>query len=116
MGVDKLKFELSGFQTLIRDGVQVNLLANTGVDVVDVTSPTPSVTVPAEVLADKLPVTRVMQSVLAVAPGVQQSGAPDLGGGNVGTTTFVAYGLTGQSTPIAISPPRMARLGLTYSF
>jgi hypothetical protein len=56
--------------------------------------------VPAEVLADKLPVTRVMQSVLAVAPGVQQSGAPDLGGGNVGTTTFVAYGLTGQSTPL----------------
>lgn len=84
--------------------------------VVDVTSATPSVTVPAEVLADKLPVTRVMQSVLAVAPGVQQSGAPDLGGGNVGTTTFVAYGLTGQSTPIAISPPRMARLGVTYSF
>lgn len=119
VGTYRLTFELSGFQTVVREGVQVpagfnatiNMQLHVGTlaetvtvsgasPVVDVTSATPSVTVPAEVLADKLPVTRVMQSVLAVAPGVQQSGAPDLGGGNVGTTTFVAYGLTGQSTPM----------------
>jgi len=119
VGTYKITYELAGFQTLIRDGVQVPAGFNATVNmqlkvgaveesvtvsglspVVDVTSATPSVSVPAEVLADKLPVTRVMQSVLAVAPGVQQSGAPDLGGGNVGTTTFVAYGLTGQSTPL----------------
>lgn len=119
VGTYKIAFELSGFRTVIREGVQlpagfnatVNMQLSVGgleetvtvsgaSPVVDVTSATPSVSVPAEVLQDKLPVTRVMQSVLGVAPGVQQSGAPDLGGGNVGTTTFVAYGLTGQSTPL----------------
>jgi len=119
VGTYKVSFELSGFQNTIRDGIQIPAGFNATVNmqlrvgsleetvtvsgaspVVDVTSSTPSISVPADVLADKLPVTRVMQSVLGVAPGVQQSGAPDLGGGNVGTTTFVAYGLTGQSTPL----------------
>jgi carboxypeptidase family protein len=119
VGNYKITFELAGFQTLIREGIQVPAGFNATVNmqlrvgaveesitvsgaspVVDVTSATPSVSVPAEVLADKLPVTRVMQSVLAVAPGVQQTAAPDLGGGNVGTTTFIAYGLSGQSTPL----------------
>jgi hypothetical protein len=119
VGTYQLTFELSGFQKVIREGVQVpagfNATLNMqlkvgGVEesitvsgaspVVDVTSATPAITVPADVLADKLPVTRVMQSVLGVAPGVQQTGAPDLGGGNVGTTTFAAYGISGQSTPL----------------
>src|SRR5215471_5713027 len=95
VGTYKITYELTGFQTLIRDGVQVPAGFNATVNmqlkvgaveesvtvsgvspVVDVTSATPSVSVPAEILADKLPVTRVMQSGLAVAPGVQQSGAP----------------------------------------
>ncbi|HEV3216318.1 MAG TPA: carboxypeptidase regulatory-like domain-containing protein [Vicinamibacterales bacterium] len=118
VGIYKLTLELTGFQTLVREGLQlpagfnatVNIQLHIGTveetvtvsgasPVVDLTSATTSVSVPAAVLADRLPVTRVMPAVLAVAPGVQ-SGAPDLGGGNVGTATFVAYGLSGQSTPL----------------
>jgi hypothetical protein len=119
VGTYKLTLELIGFQTLVREGVQlpagfnatVNMQLHIGTveetitvsgasPVVDLTSATTSVSVPAAVLADRLPVTRVMPAVLAVAPGVQSPGAPDLGGGNVGTATFIAYGLTGQSTPL----------------
>jgi hypothetical protein len=94
VGTYTLSYELSGFQTVHREGVQVPAGFNATINmqlrvgaveesvtvsgaspVVDVSSATPSISVPAEVLADKLPVTRVMQSVLAVAPGVQQSGA-----------------------------------------
>ena len=119
VGLFKLTYELSGFGTLVREGVQLSagfsaqLNAQLGLatvaenvtvigssPVVDTSNATSSISVPASVLADKLPVTRVMQSVIAVAPGVQQTGPPDLGGGNVGTTQFRAYGMTGQSTPL----------------
>jgi hypothetical protein len=119
VGLFRLSYELSGFSTLVREGVQLSagfsalLNAQMGIGtleesvtvtgaspVVDTTNATSSISVPASVLADKLPVTRVMQSVIAVAPGIQQTGPPDLGGGNVGTTQFRAYGMTGQSTPM----------------
>ena len=119
VGLFRLSYELSGFSTLVREGVQLSAgfaaqinaqlkigaleesITVTGASpVVDTTNATSSISVPASVLADKLPVTRVMQSVIAVAPGVQQTGPPDLGGGNVGTTQFRAYGMTGQATPM----------------
>lgn len=118
VGTYRLTYTLAGFQTLVREDVQISagfsaelnaqmqvgaleesIVVSGGSPVIDTTSPATSISVPAAVLADKLPVTRVMQSVLAVAPGVQ-SGVPDLGGGNVGTTTFTAYGMSGQSTPL----------------
>lgn len=113
-----LKFELTGFRTLVRDGIQLTLAFTATVDArmdlatveetVTVTGQSPVVdavnsqvrtSFSKEVLAS-VPSSRDMWSILAETPAVVMSRI-DVGGSTSGTQTgYSAYGISGQTKPI----------------
>lgn len=114
-GVYTLTYELSGFNTLKREGIQIALGFTATVNVeltvaslqetVTVTGDSPVIDVSTtrvqqnfklEQLQD-IPNSRDMWSLLAVTPSVQMSRI-DVGGNRAGTqTTYTAYGYSGQN-------------------
>ncbi len=117
-GEYRLEFLLSGFKTLVRDGIRVTLGFNTAVSVslgvaalqetVTVSGESPVVDTSAtrlqtnydqEALAS-LPNARDMWSLLAATPSVTLNRV-DVGGSTAGTqTTYFAYGYSGQNRPL----------------
>jgi len=113
-GVYSLTFELSGFSTVKRDGIQISLgfTANVNADmalatlqetvtvsgvspVIDTTATRVQQNFKLEQL-DSIPNGRDMWALLAATPGVVMSRI-DVGGNRAGTQTgYTSYGLTGQ--------------------
>lgn len=114
----KLTFTLSGFASLVRDGIVLTAGFQATVDaqlkvstlnetlevtaaspVVDVVNPRVQTNFPKEALA-AIPSARDMWSILAASPAVQMSRI-DVGGSTAGTQTgYRAYGVSGQTKPL----------------
>jgi len=113
-GVYSLTFELSGFSTVKRDGIQISLgfTANVNTELalatlqetVTVSGASPVIDTTATRVQqnfkldqlDSIPNGRDMWALLAATPGVVMSRI-DVGGNRAGTQTgYTAYGLTGQ--------------------
>jgi hypothetical protein len=114
-GLYTLTFELSGFQTLKREGIRLGLNQTLSIDaqlqistlqetititgespVVDVKSTTVGTNFDKELLQD-IPNARDIWAALSQAPGFQMTGY-DVGGSHTGTQTgFMTYGLQGQN-------------------
>ncbi len=113
-----LRFELTGFRTLIREGIQLTLAFTATVNVqmevagleesVTVTSQSPVVdavnsqvrTSFSKELLASVPSSRDMWSILAETPAVVMSRI-DVGGNTAGTQTgYSAYGISGQTKPV----------------
>ncbi len=109
-------FELSGFQTLRREGIQVALNVTVNIDAnitisgleetLTITGESPMVdskstgvvTSFQKELLTEIPNARDLFATLAQAPGFQMGGY-DVGGSHAATqTTFVTYGVTSQNT------------------
>ena len=97
-----MRFELTGFQTILRDGIQLSAGFEARIEVVlklstvqeaitvsgqspviDVTTTTVSSNLSHEVL-DTIPTSRSLGEAIALAPGVRYSGAIDVGGNRTG--------------------------------
>src|SRR3989442_10869092 len=119
VGIYKVTFDLPGFRQYIRENIQITagfsaelkvqlsvgtvdetVTVSDASPVVDTTSTTVSTSVGAVALADQLPATRTMQEMIAIAPGVMPTAAPDLGGGTIASFVLSEYGVTGQSTAL----------------
>lgn len=113
-GTYSAKYELAGFQTVVREGLQVELAATTTVDVqlalstlqesVTVTGESPTVDVRntnvtstfTTQLLENLPSSRQLLGVLAQTPGVQ-SGVVEVGASNLAAYTAPrTYGIAGR--------------------
>jgi hypothetical protein len=117
-GEYKLQYDLSGFSTLVREGIRVTLGFNAAVNVklavatlqetVTVSGESPTIDTSAtrlqtnydqEKLAS-IPNARDMWSLLATTPSVTLNRV-DVGGATMGTqTTYFAYGYSGQNRPL----------------
>src|SRR5688572_13779985 len=115
-GVYDMTFELSGFQTLKREGIRVVINQTLTVDqqmqvatlqetvtvtgespVVDTSTTTVGTNFTKELLTD-IPNARDIWAAMAQAPGFQMTGF-DVGGSHTGTQTgFMAYGVSQQRT------------------
>jgi hypothetical protein len=114
----KLTFALSGFTTVIRDGIKLTSGFTATVDAqlrvatveesVEVSGTSPvvdSVNTRVQTTWSKdelasIPSSRDLWSILAESPAIQMT-RHDVGGSTAGTqTTYVAYGFTGQNTPV----------------
>jgi len=120
VGVYRITFELVGFQQFVRDQVELaaNFTATINADmkigsleqmvvvsgqspVVDVTSTTHAVRLTGEFVVEALPGTRTLTDVMAVIPGVQITGRPNMGRGlEAGAGGGRVFGITGQVTPL----------------
>jgi len=117
IGLYRVSYDLTGFQRFVRDGIQltagftatINVVMRIGSveesitvsgqsPIVDMTSATPRVSLPATFITDVLPVTRNVQEYMATAPGVVPSARADLGGGLNSGGQYSAYGLGSQAT------------------
>jgi hypothetical protein len=118
VGTYVLRFELAGFQTVVREDLRlnagfvatINVQMNVGSleeavtvvgasPVVDIRTTSVQTNFTTEML-DAAPVTRTMWQVLAMTPGVRV-GAIDVGGSTVGNQqSYTTYGLSGVGTPI----------------
>jgi hypothetical protein len=117
-GEYKVQFELSGFSTLVREGIRVTLGFNAAVNVklgvatlqetVTVSGESPTIDTSATRVQtnydqDKLasiPNARDMWSLLSTTPSVTLNRV-DVGGNTAGTqTTYFAYGYSGQNRPL----------------
>jgi hypothetical protein len=117
-GEYKVQFELSGFSTLVREGIRVTLGFNAAVnaklpvatlqETVTVSGESPTIDTSATRVQtnydqDKLasiPNARDMWSLLATTPSVTLNRV-DVGGNTAGTqTTYFAYGYSGQNRPL----------------
>jgi hypothetical protein len=114
-GLYTVTFELTGFQTIKREGIRLGLNQTLSVDaqlqlsslqetvtitgaspVVDVTSTTVGTNFTKELLQD-IPNARDIWAAMAQAPGFQMTGF-DVGGSRTGTQTgYQTYGVTGQN-------------------
>jgi hypothetical protein len=102
IGTYAVRFELAGFQTLIREDVRLSAGFEARIDaplklspvqetvtvtgaspVIDVSSTTVSANLGAEVL-EVIPTSRSLGEAIAMAPGVRYSGAIDVGGNRTG--------------------------------
>ena len=102
LGTYSVKFELGGFQTILREGIQLSAGFEARVDVelklstvqetitvsgqspvIDVTTTTVSSNLSHDVL-DTIPTSRSLGEAIALAPGVRYSGAIDVGGNRTG--------------------------------
>jgi hypothetical protein len=102
LGMYAMKFELGGFQTILREGIQLSAGFEARVDIVlklstvqesitvsgqspviDVTTTTVSSNLSHELL-DTIPTSRSLGEAIALAPGVRYSGAIDVGGNRTG--------------------------------
>ena len=119
VGIYEVSASQAGFAKYVRQNIQisagfsaeVNLQMSVGSStesvtvsaagpVVDTTSTTVGASVGASAIANELPVTRTMPEMVAIAPGVMPTTAPDLGGGVVASFTLSAYGITGEATTL----------------
>jgi hypothetical protein len=117
-GEYKLTFELSGFQTNVREGIRITLGFNAQVNVtlgvatlqetVTVTGQSPVIDTSAtriqtnydQQMLASLPNARDMWSLLSTTPSVTLNRV-DVGGSTAGTqTTYFAYGYSGQNRPL----------------
>src|SRR5919106_2893025 len=117
-GEYKLQYELSGFTTLVREGIRVTLGFNSAVNVklgvatlqetVTVSGESPTIDTTATRLQTNfdqeklaaLPNARDMWSLLAATPSVTLNRV-DVGGSTAGTqTTYFSYGYSGQNRPL----------------
>jgi Carboxypeptidase regulatory-like domain len=113
LGVYSLKVELSGFSTLIRDDVRLNVGFNARMDltmkvgameesvtvsgqspVIDVKSTTTSTTLTYETL-NEVPRGRDLAMIYSTAPGITLAGTPDVGGSNMANRQNIADGGVG---------------------
>ena len=102
LGTYTVRFELTGFQTILREGIQLSAGFEARIEVVlklstvqeaitvsgqspviDVTTTTISSNLNHEVL-DTIPTSRSLGEAIALAPGVRYSGAIDVGGNRTG--------------------------------
>src|SRR5262245_54780447 len=117
IGLYRVSYDLTGFQRFVRDEIQltagftatINVVMRIGSveesitvsgqsPIVDMTSATPRVSLPATFITDVLPVTRNVQEYMATTPGVVPSARADLGGGLNSGGQYSAYGLGSQAT------------------
>ncbi len=114
-GVYTAVFSMTGFQTVRRDGIRVNLNTTLTIDsqlqlasmaeelsvtaespVVDITNTNIGTSFTKELLTD-IPNARDLWAALSQAPGFQMAGY-DVGGSHTGTqTTYTTYGVTGDN-------------------
>lgn len=117
-GVYQVMFELTGFQTIVREDVRLNAGFAARVDaamklgsveekvtvtgegpVVDVSTTVGSTNLTKELL-ENVPNTRTLWQALAMTPGIRVTGTPDVGGSTVGSQQgFSNYGTQNQTTP-----------------
>lgn len=117
-GLYRIRYELSGFNTVVREDVRLNVGFAARIDinmkigaleesvtvsgqgpVIDVTTTSGSTNFTKETL-QTIPTTRSMWQVLAMAPGVRPAGTPDVGGSQLGLQQgYKNYGTSGQVTP-----------------
>jgi hypothetical protein len=116
-GEYQIRFDLPGFQRVVRAGIQLTarfaatineILKVGGVEesitvsgaspVVDVTNTSSNVSVSGELLNKTVPISRTLQEIMSVAPGMKSTGRPDLGGGTISGGSFKSYGVSGQIT------------------
>src|SRR5262249_335864 len=102
LGTYTVKFELSGFQTTLREGIQLSAGFQARIDatlklssiqeavtvsgaspVIDVTTTTISSNLTRDLL-DAIPTSKSLGEAIAMAPGVRYSGAIDVGGNRTG--------------------------------
>jgi outer membrane receptor protein involved in Fe transport len=117
VGRYRITYELTGFQRLVREDIQLTLgfsaelnivLRIGGLEesvtvsgespVVDTSSTTQSVHLSGQAITEVIPAVHTLNSFVAVAPGVVPSGKPDLGGGTLSSGGSSAYGISGQIT------------------
>lgn len=119
VGTYRLQYQLSGFQTVIREGIvlpvgfvaRVNSSLRIGTleesvivsgqsPIIDTTTTTPAQNFTGETLA-LLPSTRSQYEILAMTPGIAMTGTSvDVGGSQYGTQrTYKNFGTTGQVAP-----------------
>ena len=113
LGTYRLKVELSGFTTSVRDELRLSVGFVARVDVslkvgameetvtvsgqspvIDVTSTTTSVSLTAETL-NEIPRGRDLAMIYSTAPGVTLAGTPDVGGSNMANRQNIADGGVG---------------------
>jgi len=113
LGTYQLKVELSGFSTMIRDELRLNVGFNAKVDltmkvgameesvtvsgqspVIDVTSTTTSTTLTSETL-NEVPRGRDLAMIYSTAPGITLAGTPDVGGSNMANRQNISDGGVG---------------------
>ena len=119
-GVYQLRYELSGFQPLVREDLQLsagfaaklNVVLKIGSlnetvsvsgasPIVDVTTITSSKTLSASMINDLLPTSRMVGDMSRLIPGMTTTSAPNIGQLGLGTTGgYSAYGDTGQNVMI----------------
>jgi hypothetical protein len=119
-GVYQLRYELSGFQPVAREDLQVGVgfaakvnvvlkigsinetVSVTGASpIVDVTTITSSKTLSASMVNDLLPTSRMVGDMSRLIPGMTTTSAPNIGQLGLGTTGgYSAYGDTGQNVMI----------------
>jgi len=119
IGLYRIRYELPGFQSIIREDVRLTAgfvaridpvmklgsveetLTVSGQSPVVDTSTTAGITNFTKEMLDAVPNTRSMWQVLAMSPGVRITSAPDVGGSQLGTQgSYKNYGTSGQVTPI----------------
>ena len=118
IGVYRVQYTLLGFSTVVREDIRLNagfvarldqtmkvgaleetLTVSGQSPVVDL-STTAGITNFTKETLQKVPNTRSMWQVLAMAPGVRPAGTPDVGGSQLGIQQgYKNYGTTGQVTP-----------------
>jgi hypothetical protein len=118
-GIYQLKYELTGFQTIVRQELRLigGFVATVNVElkvgaleesltvigespVVDVKTTAGQTNFTKELL-ETIPVARTMWNVFAMAPGIRVSSAPDVGGNTTGFQQgYSNYGVSGQNTPM----------------
>ena len=119
-GTYQIRYELSGFQPLVRADLQVgagfaakvNVVLKIGAlaetvsvsgasPIVDVTTITSSKTLSASMVNDLLPTSRMVGDMSRLIPGMTTTSAPNIGQLGLGTTGgYSAYGDTGQNVMI----------------
>jgi carboxypeptidase family protein len=119
IGIYRIRYELSGFQAVVREDVRLTAgfvarldivlkfgslaetLTVTGQSPVVDTSTTAVITNFTKDQLQAIPTTRSMWQVLAMSPGVRPAGTPDVGGSQLGQQLgYKNYGTTGQVTPM----------------
>ena len=118
-GVYRVSYELSGFQTVVREEVRLNvgfaarldIVLKVGVleesvtvsglsPVVDSSTTVGSTNFTKDAL-ERVPISRSMWQVLAMTPGVAVTSTPDVGGSTIGTQQgYKNYGTSGQNKPV----------------
>jgi carboxypeptidase family protein len=115
-GVYSIRYELSGFQPLVREDLQLSVGFAARVDVslkvggleetltvsgaspvVDVTTTRGGQTLSSDLVNKEIPITHTYADIVRMTPGMRVSTTPNIGVlGNAALTSFSAYGQSGQ--------------------